>query len=63
MNIKLKFLFKIVCYASAVVIFFYLEGKYNFIFRNSEGKSGMTSLRIASSEFEVFGIVQGELLR
>ena len=61
MNIKIKSLFKIACYATAVVIFCYLERKYNITFHNTE-KSGMASHMILSSEFEVFGTVQGKLL-
>lgn len=60
MSIKLKSLLKIACYATAVVILCYLEGKYSLFTRKTE-KSGMTSLKILTAEFEVFGRVQGEL--
>lgn len=59
MNTKLKSLCKIACYATAVVIFCYLEGRFNLIDKIS-GKSEMAGRRILSAEFEVFGIVQGE---
>lgn len=54
---KLKSLFKIACYATVFVIFCYIEGKYELI----TGKSSMSGVKILSSEFEVFGRVQGEL--
>lgn len=59
MNIKLKSLFKVVCYATAIVIFLYLEGRYNIIFRKNNNHD-MASSRVLSAEFEVFGIVQGK---
>lgn len=60
LNPKLKSVFKIVCGVLAVVIICYIEGKYGFLARRTE-KAEMAGLRILSSEFEVFGVVQGEL--
>jgi len=62
MSIKLKSLFKVVCYATAIVIFLYLEGRYNIIFRKNNNND-MASSRVLSAEFEVFGIVQGVFFR
>lgn len=59
MNMKMKSVFKIVCCISAVVIFCYIEGKYNIITKRAE-KSGMAGRKILQADFEVFGIVQGE---
>lgn len=59
LNAKLKSVFKIVGIVTAVVIICYLEGKYSFVAGKRE-QAEMSGLRILSSEFEVFGIVQGE---
>lgn len=59
-NAKLKSVFKIVCGVLAVVIICYIEGKYGYLAKRTE-KAEMAGLRILSSEFEVFGVVQGEL--
>lgn len=60
MNVKVKSLFKIVFGLSAVVIFCYL-GKRFGLFDGKFEKSDMAGRKILSSEFEVFGLVQGEL--
>lgn len=60
MNVKVKSVFKTICYVSVFVIFCYIEGKYNLIFKDGQ-KAEMAGLRILSAEFEVFGVVQGEL--
>lgn len=59
LNAKLKSVFKIVGIVTTVVIICYLEGKYSFVAGKRE-QAEMSGLRILSSEFEVFGIVQGE---
>lgn len=58
-NTRIKSVFKIVCYATLVVILCYIEGKFDIIQKFS-GKSVMSGPKILSAEFEVFGIVQGE---
>lgn len=59
MKTKVKNLAKIACYATAFVILCYLEGKYGLITGKS-GESEMSGGKIFSSNFEVFGRVQGE---
>lgn len=58
-DVKMKSVFKIVTFCSAVVIFCYLESKFGLVFKGGENSS-MAGLRILQAEFEVFGIVQGE---
>lgn len=60
LNCRIKYLLKIVCYVSAVVIICYFGRKHGLNFSKNE-KSEMSSLRIISAEFEVFGVVQGKL--
>lgn len=60
LDCKIKSLLKYVCFVvSAVVIIYYFGGKRSEFLGNPV-KSEMSSLRILSAEFEVFGIVQGE---
>ena len=59
LNTKLKSLFKRACYVTAIVLVCYLEGKYEVV-TGLRSKLTMSSTKIYSSEFEVFGKVQGE---
>lgn len=61
MDIKLKSLFKIGCYALTIVILCCLKDKYNIFFKNPE-KADLMSREILSTGFEVFGKVQGNFL-
>lgn len=60
MCLKVKSVFKILCFVSVIVLICYIEGKYKLIFPNSD-KVTMAEKRILAADFEVFGIVQGEL--
>lgn len=62
MNVKIKVLFKIACYATvAAVIFCCLADKFIENNKTSEEKV-MAARKILSADFEVFGIVQGEMV-
>lgn len=62
MKTKFRSLVHIACYATAFVIFCYLEGEYGLITGKS-GKPEMSGPKILSSNFEVFGRVQGECFK
>ena len=54
LNCKVKSVFKTIGIISLVLIICYIEGRFHLVFKE---KSSMT---ILSSEFEVFGTVQGK---
>lgn len=56
---KVKSVMKILCCVSAVVITYYIKGRYNFAALKVE-EPEMAAARLLTSEFEVFGRVQGE---
>lgn len=60
MNVKVKSVFNIVFGLSAVVILCYLGKKFG-LFDGKLEISEMASRKVLSCEFEVFGLVQGEL--
>lgn len=58
MCLKIKSVFKTLCFIAIFVILCYIEGKFNLISSKSE-PSKMSSRRLLACDFEVFGIVQG----
>lgn len=60
MSMKIKTIAKIILAVLAFLLVCYIEGKYNLIFKESK-KEKMTARMILAADFEVFGVVQGEL--
>lgn len=61
-SMKVKSVFKILCFISIFLLICYFEGKYNFIYKQPAIKASMTTKKILAADFEVFGRVQGKLL-